>query len=620
MKPCDAAITSAYRIASERCRQLIRNFEIRREQRVIDGNNAGAFYEFVNRTLACKKGIGTLRDVRGNTVIDDKQRANMLNKYFSSVCTVDDGKKPVFASSVANDAPLSDITFTSAKVACILRKLKASKSAGPDGYPSILFKQLAHVLAVPLSLIYNSFLSVCRMPQAWAHAIVTPVFKSGNAAECNNYRPISLTCIACKIMERIVASEMLRYLRVNNKITKEQHGFLARRSTSTNLLETLNDWTLAIKDKRAVVVAYIDYSKAFDCVSHQKLTIKLSAYGISGNLLKWIEYFLSNRTQQTKVGSQLSDIVSLTSGVVQGSVLGPLLFLLYINDVTRVLAYDGCFCKLYADDMKLYTTLSPTESCVRLQDKLNDLIQWSETWQLKISQSKCAAMYIHETSTNLTPELQLCGSAITKTNEYKDLGVIVDCKLKFASHINNIVSKASTRACLIHKCFLSKDAATLLRAFKVYVRPLLEYASTVWSPSYEISANLIESVQRKFTKRLPGCANLDYASRLATLNLQSLELRRLHFDLITTYKILFGLIDVTVSDFFTFADQDHNTRGHSYKLLGGQCRVNVRQHYFAERVVNVWNSLNVQPNDFKNLQAFKRCILKQDLGDFIVSA
>jgi hypothetical protein len=231
--------------------------------------------------------------------------------------------------------------------------------------------------------------------------------------------------------------------------------------------------------------------------------------------------------------------------------------------------------------MKLYTTLSSTESCTRLQDKLNDLIQWSETWQLKISQSKCAAMYIHETLTNLTPELQLSGNAITRVNEYKDLGVIVDCKLKFASHINNIVSKASTRACLIHKCFLSRDAATLLRAFKVYVRPLLEYASSVWSPSYETSANLIESVQRKFTKRLPGCANLDYASRLATLNLQSLELRRLHFDLIMTYKILFGLIDVTVSDFFTFADQDHNTRGHSYKLLGGQCRVNVRQHYLS---------------------------------------
>jgi hypothetical protein len=175
------------------------------------------------------------------------------------------------------------------------------------------------------------------MPHNWTQAIVTPVFKRGDAANVDNYRPISLTSVACKIMERVTSTDMLHYLREHNVISKHQHGFLSGRSTSTNLLETLNDWTLAIKNKQSVVVAYIDYSKAFDCVTREKLLIKLSAYGIAGNLLKWIDSFLSNRTQRTRVGSSLSDIVNLTSGVVQGSVIGPLLFFYF--SLTKFLIY-----------------------------------------------------------------------------------------------------------------------------------------------------------------------------------------------------------------------------------------------------------------------------------------
>src|SRR5664279_2488391 len=238
-------------------------------------------------------------------------------------------------------------------------------------------------------------MSVGRTPSCWAHAIVTPIYKGGNASELSNYRPISLTSVACKIMERIIVADLLDYLRTNNAISNQQHGFLSGKSTSTNLLEALNDWTLAIKDKKAVTVAYIDYQKAFDAVSHSKLLIKLGAYGITGNVLKWIGCFLANRTQQTRVGSALSDIGSLISGVVQGSVIGPLLFLLFINDVVPLLTDEHCACKLYADDLKLYTTLQLTEDATILQTKLDDLCMWSDLWQLRISFKKCASKSIH---------------------------------------------------------------------------------------------------------------------------------------------------------------------------------------------------------------------------------
>ena len=165
---------------------------------------------------------------------------------------------------------------------------------------------------------------------------------------------------------------------------------------------------------------------------------------------------------------------------------------------------------------------------------------------------------MHVRGSETEPEFYINGNAV-RINEYKDLGVIVDNKLKFTSHINRIVANANSRAFLIHKCFVSRDVPTLVRAFTTYVRPLLEYASCIWSPSYSGAANQIESVQRRFTKRLLGCEQLDYASRLNKLSLHCHELGRLHLDLLLVYKILFGLVDVTATDFFTLLNNSHST-------------------------------------------------------------
>jgi hypothetical protein len=423
-------------------------------------------------------------------------------------------------------------------------------------------------------------------------------------------------------MERVIVNRTLDFLRKHGVITKHQHGFLSGRSTTSNLLEALNDWTLTLNDRKSVGVAYIDYKRAFDCVSHNKLLIKLQSYGISGQLLSWIESFLQNRTQETRVGGSLSTITKLTSGVVQGSVIGPLLFVLFINDIVQLFNDNNsnCVCKLYADDLKLYSVLECNADASALQEKLNAVFDWSSKWQLGISYTKCNVMYVSNLS-NCKADMFLNGNLLPVVDSVRDLGIIVDTQLTFASHIDQVVARAFTRANLIHKCFISRDTETLRRAFIVYVRPLLEYASCVWSPHHIGKIKQIESVQRQFTKRLSGFADFEYRERLSRLGLESLEMRRLRQDLLFTYKIVFGLVSDACSDLFTLTSSVSGsapcTRGHCYKLFPSFKRIDARKFFFAERVILPWNSLPAENKHFIKLSVFKRFIRSVNLSKFV---
>ena len=282
-----------------------------------------------------------------------------------------------------------------------------------------------------------------------------------------------------------------------------------------------------------------------------------------------------------------------------------------------MLTKNECTCQLYADDLELYTAINVDCDKNELQERLNDLQAWSNTWQLKISYKKCVTMLISTAGPKPNIELKLGNDVIPPTSDVKDLGVLIDNKLAFTVHINHVVAKAFARANLISKCFISKDIPTLMHAFNVYVRPLLEYASCVWSPYHASKITQIERVQRRFTKRLPGFADITYKDRLHILNTDSLELRRLRNDLLLTYKILFNLVDIDAADFFTFANSRYDTRGHSFKLLAHHSRIDLRKNFFSERIVPVWNGLSATDNDFNSLRSFRSCIMKADLSKYL---
>jgi len=512
---------------------------------------------------------------------------------------------------------MDNVVFDAAKIKRAIFKLKSNLSSGPDGIPPLLVKQLSAALAGPLSLIYTSFMSVGAIPDAWRRAVITPIYKGGPAGDTSNYRPVSLTSVFSKVMERVIAGNLTEYLMVNGLINKQQHGFLRKRSTVTNLIETMHDWTLAVENKQSVACAYIDYSKAFDVVCHSKLMVKLASYGISGNLLSWMESFLEGRSQVTRVGSSISSAHNVTSGVVQGSCLGPLLFLLYINDITDSLP-SSCICKLYADDLKLYTVISAdVDASSTLQSYLDAILEWSAAWQLTISYKKCAVMvagcHRSDEKGDGVIAVSIGANKIATAGSVKDLGVHVQHDLRFATHVNAIVAKARARANLIHRCFISKEPETLMRAFTTYVRPILEYASVIWS-SYRVGEiKKIESVQRTFTKRIAGLAGKPYDSRLLLLGVESLEARRLKQDLLYTYKILFGAVNVNYTDMFKL-NNSLPTRGHSYKLFVQRCRLDGSKHFFSNRVVPSWNSLPATSEHFRSYRAFECFINSIDVN------
>jgi len=265
----------------------------------------------------------------------------------------DDGILPNVERIVPSGAALENISFQDTCVIKKLNNLKLSCSPGPDKIPAVLLIKLKNQLASPLAIMFNLIFKSGNLPDEWKIGIVKPLFKKGSSSDASNYRPISLTCIICKIFESIVKDHILSFLSKFNCISRDQHGFLKGHSTITNLLECFNDWSTSLDQKAGVGVLYMDFAKAFDVVSIPKLLLKLEKFGIGGLVLSCITSFLTGRSQRVKLGSVFSESLHLVSGVPQGSVLGPFLFILYINDLPNVVDVD-LQSKLFADDLKLY--------------------------------------------------------------------------------------------------------------------------------------------------------------------------------------------------------------------------------------------------------------------------
>ena len=510
-----------YKKCSKACNKEIAMFKRNSEMNLLKNPTGKKFYKHVNSKLKSSAKISCLID-NGKVISDDADCADIFNDQFASVFTDDDGKLPDLSSRCNNI--IEDFVISRKAIVDCIKQLKPNSSPGPDALPSKFFKHFCHQLSNPLQLIFKLSFDSGKLPSDWKVATVVPIFKhKGKSTDAKNFRPISLTCICCKIMERLVKDVIYSHLVSNSAITNHQHGFVSRKSTQTQLLECTNMWSLWLDKKEGVDVIYVDVSKAFDTVSHPKLVNKLESYGIKGKILKWVRDFLHSRTQSVKVNSSFSKPLPVSSGVPQGSVLGPLLYLIYSNDIVDVL--NNCYVKIFADDCKFYLMTKLISNYLAFVDDMCKIFSWYDSNQLKIALEKCLLLQLGRH--NEHREYTIKTTKINPVHSVKDLGVLITNDLEFSNHCSVISKKAFQKCALIHKTFSYKSRDFLLALYKTYVRPQVEYCSTVWNPHLLHDINLIESVQRRFTRSIPGLSQLGYRQRLKYLKLETLEYRRL---------------------------------------------------------------------------------------------
>jgi ribonuclease P/MRP protein subunit RPP40 len=326
--------------------------------------------------------------------------------------------------------------------------------------------------------------------------------------------------------------------------------------------------------------------------------------------------------QSVVIENTNSTYVDVISGVPQGSVLGPILFILFINDIVTV-CLPNTELKLFADDLKLYSVVkvtNPLTGLDSLQQSLDRIYLWATEWQFTINVSKTNVLTLsNKLRSKATRHYSVNQICLPCKDLTPDLGILMDSCLSFRDHINNIVSKSLQRCGVLFRGFVSRDLSFLRKAFVVYVRPILEYNSCIWNPSHKHLIDSIEAVQRRFTKRIPSLSSLSYSERLASINLESLELRRLRFDLIMYYKIINNLTPLCCEQYFHFYSPPASSRTASSILLLKPISGSAKYFSsFFNRSIDCWNSLNPSIRSADSLFKFKTLLSSVDLTKFLI--
>lgn len=467
---------NSYIFCRRNCKRLIRyykrNFEINiaRESKI----NPKKFYNYVNNKSSIKESIGPLLDNNGNLKSNNADVANILNNFFSSVFTKENLEYVPNMEDIRDfhaDNILDTFEIFEEEVAFQIDKLLINKSPGPDGFYPAHLKNLKDILVKPLTKLFNKSLQEGIVPHDFKLANITPIFKKGDRKLPNNYRPISLTSIIGKIFEAILTNRLVAYLEDHGLLKNSQHGFRRNRSCLTNLLEFFNVVINDVDNYKSFDVIYLDFQKAFDTVPHQRLLEKLRAHGIRGKLLNWVKNWLLDRQQRVVINGESSQWTNVISGVPQGSVLGPILFIIYINDLDdNVLSNISKF----ADDTKLGNRINSEKDYQLLQSDLDKIVNWSKTWQMKFNKDKCKV--IHFGSRNNEYDYVIDDSIVKVVSEEKDLGVIINKDLKCAKQCAEAVKKANKALGFIVRNFEYKSKNIILPLYKTIVRPHLEYA------------------------------------------------------------------------------------------------------------------------------------------------
>ena len=410
-------------------------------------------------------------------------------------------------------------------------------------------------------------------------------------------------------------------------LSKDQFGFRRGYTVDDQLLLTYDKVTHWVDSGSVVDVVLFDFAKAFDVVCHVLLIGKLAHLGVGGCLLQWISDFLLDRSMHVTVSGAESGSRDVKSGVPQGSDLGPLLFLVYVNFLPSSITSN---CKIFADDLKIYLRIrhgSVHDTALDLstcQRDINALVAMADSWGLRLNAGKCVVLRFREgvvdwENVGALRRYTLNNLDLQATDSHRDLGVVIDVSLKFHEHVRSTVNKAAGLSMNMLGATLCRTKEFMMALYLAHVRPILEFASCVWNTGYLGDLKLLEGVQRRWTKQIEGLFNMQYSERLRHLNLYSVKGRLLRADIIKCWKIFHLKSIIKPADIFTLAPRIGN-RGHRFKLSYTHCSMECRHRFFSVRVVKCWNSLSDAAVALDSLTAFKQAIhlsLQPELFDYV---
>lgn len=536
----------------------------------------------------------------------DVQKATMLNKYFTSQTVVDDGNKPLPSLPPAQYTLIS-FEISVQDVKDVLKNLDISKACGPDLVSPILLKEGADILASPFSIVFNRSLYSGYFPTLWKDANVTPIPKKDDKSLPSNFRPISLLSHVGKCMERCVHKHLYNYVITNKILTSYQSGFIQGDSTTYQLIHTYHTFCEAIDRGKEVRVIFCDISKAFDRVWHKGLLHKLSSIGCSDRIIKWFSSYLSNRKQRVVINGQSSEWAYIYAGVPQGSILGPLLFLIYINDIVKDI---GSSIRLFADDTSLYIVVdSPNAAAFTLNRDLENISKWAQEWLVDFNPNKTCSMIIsRKINKILHPPLFMNNIALTETRSHKHLGLTFSDTATWSEHIKNITGKAWTRLNLLRSLKFKVSRKALEHIYVAFIRPLLEYSDSVWDNCSTETKHLLDAIHIEAARIITGGTKLCGIEKMFTdLGWESLQSRRNKHKLIVFYKILNGLAPQYLSDLVPPLVQQntrYNLRNYDHIQIP-HANTNLYYNSFLPSTIRAWNSLDDEIKLSSSVAAFK---------------
>ena len=538
---------------------------------------------------------------------EEGDKATLMNNFFVAQSELDETQATLPPDITLPEHSLNFLSSSPFKVETMLKSLQLGKATGPDAINNRVLKELAKPLSFPLSDLFNFSLTSGKVPLIWKVAIVTPIFKKDDPSVVSNYRPISLLSTVGKVLEKIVHKHLFNFIRDNNILTTLQSGFVPGDSTVNQLVDIYNTFCHSLDQGKEVRAVFCDISKAFDRVWHRGLLYKLESAGISGSLLLWFKDYLNDRKQRVVLPGSASSWAFIKAGVPQGSILGPLLFLIYINDIVDDI--HSCI-RLFADDTSLYIIVdNPISAADELNADLAKIHAWAVRWLVSFNPAKSESMILSRKHNKpFHPLLSMNQNLINNVNSHKHLGLTFSQDCSWHDHLELVKTKAWLRINIMRRLKFQLDRKSLQTIYISFIRPLLEYADVVWDNCTQQEANELEKIQNEAARIVTGATKLaSIQSLLSDTGWESLTSRREKHKLVLFYKMINSLAPEYLSSLVppTVGNISQYNLRNETNLQTVPARSQQYYNSFLPSTTRIWNSL---PDDTKNspsVESFK---------------